>query len=191
MDKIVILGLGKSGTMSASSFFQNMGFKCIHWVGSDIDINNFIGMSKKEILEFSSYLEEKYEVFSDYPYCMSYEYFDKKYKDTYFILITRNIEDWCKSIRKHDGLSKFNPLRIACWSQYLNVENKGIIDLSDNDLKHIYSSHTKDVFEYFKDSKNFIHIDLNDENKKDKILNFLNIKLNTNFPKINITDYNK
>jgi hypothetical protein len=187
MSKIVVLGLGKTGTTSTSAFFENLGFRSIQWVGSRIDVNTFKGMSKKQILDFSSYLEEEYDVFSDYPYCMSYEYFDNKYKDSYFILITRNTEDWCKSIRKHDGPSKFNPLRIACWSQYLNIENKGIIDLSENDLKRIYESHTKDVLEYFKDSKNFIHIDLNDKDKADKICKFLNISTYLDFPKMNIT----
>ena len=146
-------------------------------------------MSIEDILLSSSYLEKKYDVFSDYPYCMSYEYFDKKYKNTKFILITRDSEDWVTSVRNHGRLKEFTPIIIASWKKYLNIKNKTINDFSDKQLKDLYENHTKDVIKYFKNSKNFIHINLNDKDKASKICKFLNILSSTNFPKVNVTQF--
>ena len=188
MNKIVILSLGKSGTMSTSEFFENLGYRSIHWIGTRINPDAFKNMSIEEILSFSSYLEEEYDVFSDYPYCMSYEYFDKKYKDTKFILFTRNTDEWITSVRNHDQLTSFTPIRIASWEKYLKIKNKTIEDISNKELENLYAQHTKDVIKYFKKSKNFIHLDLNDKNKANKICKFLNILSSTYFPKTNITN---
>jgi hypothetical protein len=188
MNKIVILSLGKSGTMSTSEFFENLGYRSIHWLGTRINPDNLKDMSIQEILSFSSYLEEEYDVFSDYPYCMSYEYFDKKYRDTKFILFTRNTEEWIASVRNHDQATSFTSIRIASWEKYLEIKNKTIEDISNKELESLYAQHTKDVIEYFKKSKNFIHLDLNDKDKANKICKFLNISSSTYFPKSNITN---
>ena len=187
MNKIIILSLGKSGTFSTHLFFENLQYRSIHWLGSEINPEKFKDMSIEDIMLSSSYLEKKYDVFSDYPYCMSYEYFDKKYKNTKFILITRNTEEWVTSVRNHDRLKQFTPIRIASWKKYLNIKDKTIDDFSDKQLKDLYENHTKDVIEYFKNSQNFIHIDLNDNEKAYKICKFLNISSYANFPKTNIT----
>jgi hypothetical protein len=187
MNKIVILSLGKSATTSTSLFFEKLGYRSLHWLGSIVDPNTLKGMSLEEIVEFNAYLEDSYDVLSDYPYCMTYEYFDKKYQDAKFILITRNSEEWVNSIRNHDKLKEFTPIRVASWSKYLNVKNKTIDDFSNKELQGLYENHTKDVLKYFKNSKNFIHIDIKDKNKAYKICKFLNISNFVDFPKVNIT----
>jgi hypothetical protein len=187
MNKIVILSLGKSGTTSTSLFFENLGYKSLQWLGSKVDPDTFKDMTIENMLISSSYLEEKYDVFSDYPYCMAYEYFDKKYKDAKFILITRDSKEWVTSVRNHDKIRKFTPIRTASWKKYLDIKNKTMDDFSDKQLKDLYENHTNDVIEYFKNSKNFIHINLNDKNKAYKICKFLNISNSIDFPKVNIT----
>jgi len=187
MDKIIILSLGKSGTTSASLFFEQLKYKSLHWLGSVVDPSDFNNLSLNEILEKSKYLEEQYDVFSDYPYCMAYEYFDKKYNNTKFILITRDANDWAVSVKNHEKIFNFTSLRIASWQPYLDIKNKKMEDFSNEQLIKVYENHTKDVLKYFKNSKNFIHINLNDQDKAKKILNFLNIKSNIDFPKENIS----
>lgn len=187
MSKIIVLSLGKSGTTSASIFFEKLGYRSLHWLGSIVDPGTMDGMSLDEIIEHYSYIEENYDVFSDYPYCMSYKYFDKKYPNTKFILITRDIKEWVISVKNHYLLKKFNALKIASWSKYLDVNNKTVSDLSDKQLEDLYNNHTNDVVKYFNNSKNFIHIDLNDELKSDKIYKFLNISGSVEFPKANLT----
>ena len=189
MSKIIILSLGKSGTTSASLFFEKLGYRSLHWIGSIVEPNKMNGMSLDEIIEFYSYLEENYDVFSDYPYCMSYEYFDKKYPGAKFILITRDIKEWVVSAKNHNTLKNFKAPTIASWAKYLNVNNKTVSDLSNKQLEDLYNNHTNDVIKYFSNSKNFIHIDLDDDLKADKIYNFLNISGSIKFPKVNVTKF--
>jgi hypothetical protein len=191
MSKIVILSLGKSGTTSASIFFEKLGYKSIHYLGHTINFNKIrLGISQKEVIKMGEYLEKDYEVFSDYPYCMAYEYFDKKYENTKFILITRDSMDWAKSVQSWEG--HWNSLTMASWEKYLNPTIQQFKKffykgdgLSNEQLQYLYSLHTKDVLEYFKDSKNFIHLDLYDKDIAIKILNFLNRSERIDFPKAN------
>ena len=191
MEKIVILSLGKSGTTSAANFFNQLNYKTIHFIGEVIlDIHKRRrAMSFEEVIAEGEYLEKEYDVFTDYPYCMLYEYFDKKYPNTKFILITRDTSDWIKSVQNWIGY--WNPLTVACWRKYLN--KKQIVTLShtgclfDEDLEYLYESHKKDVLEYFKNSKNFIHLNLNDEEIGQKILEFLKISSDVKFPRLNIS----
>lgn len=191
MDKIVVLALGKSGTTSAAGFFEQLNYKTAHFIGKNIlDIHKRgIRTTFEKIMAEGEYLQKEYEVFTDYPYCMAYEYFDKKYPNTKFILITRNTSDWIKSVQNWTGY--WNPVTFACCEKYFN--KKQIITLSrtgclyDEDLKYLYESHTKDVLEYFKNSKNFIHLDLNDKEIGQKILEFLKISYDAKFPWLNIS----
>jgi hypothetical protein len=192
MEKIVILSLGKSGTTSTAVFFKKLGYKTIHYLGDTVNFNRIkIGLlSKKEIMSMGELLEKKYDVFCDFPYCFEYEYFDKKYKNTKFILITRDSKDWVKSVQNWNGY--WNSLTLPFWEKYLNKINKNFknvykLDFSDEELKKLYDMHTKDVLEYFKDSKNFIHLNLYDKEINKKICNFLNISSNVPFPKENIS----
>jgi hypothetical protein len=187
MEKIVILSLGKSGTTSTDLFFKNLGYRSLQWLGSKVDPETFKDMSMENMLISSNYLEEEYDVFSDYPYCMSYEYFDKKYKDTKFILITRDPKEWVVSVKNHDKIQKFTPIRTASWKKYLDIKNKTMDDFSNKQLENLYKSHTNDVIEYFKNSKNFIHLKLEDKDKAYKICKFLNISSCIEFPKVNVT----
>jgi hypothetical protein len=191
MSKIIILSLGKSGTTSASIFFEKLKYRSIHYLGDTIDFNKIrLGISQEEVIKMGEYLEESYDVFSDYPYCMAYEYFDKKYKDTKFILITRDSLDWAKSVQSWEG--HWNSLTLASWEKYLNPTIRqfkkffyGNSGLSDEQLQYLYHLHTNDVLEYFKNSKNFIHLDLYDKDISRKILKFLNRSEIIDFPKAN------
>jgi hypothetical protein len=183
MEKIVILSLGKSGTTSASDFFEKMNYKTIHYLG-DIIYSSTVrpNTSQETILKKYSFLEKDCDVFSDYPYCMAYEYFDKKYKNTKFILITRDSKDWAKSVQSSEDY--WHSLSLAGWKKYLNVKK---INFSNEELENLYNTYTKDVLKYFKHSKNFIHLNLYDKKINKKILKFLNISSNIDFPKSNIT----
>jgi hypothetical protein len=192
MEKIVLLSLGKSGTTSAADFFNQLNYKTIHFMGERIlDIHKRrMTMSFEEVMAEGEYLEKEYDVFTDYPYCMAYEYFDKKYSNTKFILITRDVSDWIKSVQHWTGY--WNSLTFACFIKYLNKRQIATINgtgcLKDEDLQYLYESHTKDVLKYFKNSKNFIHLNLNDEKIGQKILEFLKISSDVKFPCLNISN---
>jgi hypothetical protein len=173
MSKIFLLSLGRTGTTSSHLFFQKLGYKSIHWLGSDIEMKDIQGFSNSEILTYAEHLEEKYDAFTGYPYSVSYEYFDKKYPGSMFILITRPAEDWVPSIKRHSDGIPFTPTRLAAWGKYIKMDAKDIKEMTDLELENLYHNHNRSVLEYFKNSNNFIHLELSDPEKNIKISNFL------------------
>ena len=178
----------KNGTVSTHMFFEKLGYKSAHWLGNHMDRNSFDGMSFEEILKAGEFVENDFDALSDVPWCFAYEYFDKKYADAKFILMTRPLDDWLTSVRIHMTRNPGNALRHTSWSKSASREIKDLHLLTDEEFIETYQNHTKNVLEYFKDSKNFLYLDLYDENKETKIGNFLNKDVTgLTFPKEHMT----
>lgn len=173
MSKIFLLSLGRTGTTSSHLFFQKLGYKSIHLLKLEVNLKEIEGFSNEEIIKYSQHVEEKYDALTGYPYNVSYEYFDKKYPDAKFILITRPVSEWVPSIKRHSEGMPFTPQRLAAWSQYISKDAKRIEDVSDLELENLYNDHNKKIFEYFKNSNNFLHLELSDPGKNIKIAEFL------------------
>ena len=166
--------MSKNGTTSTDLFFKKLGYKSAHWLGSFIDSNSFDGLSFEDVLKCGEFVENDFDALTDVPWCFAYEYFDKKYANAKFILMTRPLDDWLISLKISLITNKENSLRHISWSKAAGRDIKDLKLLTDKELIEIYTNHTKNVIEYFKDSKNFLYLDLYDENKEIKIGNFLN-----------------
>ena len=110
-----------------------------------------------------------------------YEYFDKTYADSKFILISREPDEWLKSIKNLFNKDGIDPVSHACYKEYIpNIkditENKEI-GVSDQDLLYMYNRHNSLVKEYFKGRDNFLELGIDDLQKTEKISLFLNINL--------------
>jgi hypothetical protein len=173
MSKIFLLSLGRTGTTSSHLFFQKLGYSSIHLLKLEVDFKKIEGFSTDEIIKYAEHVENKYDAFTGYPYNVSYEYFDKKYPDAKFILITRPVSEWVPSIKRHSKGMPFTPPRLAAWSDYISKDAKRIEDVTDLELQKLYNDHNKKVLEYFKDSNRFLHLDLYDQEKNIKICKFL------------------
>ena len=178
----------KNGTFSTHLFLEKLGYKSAHWLGQFVNPNSFRGLSFEEVIKNTEFIENNFDAFSDSPWCFAYEYFDKKYKDAKFILVTRPIDDWLISLRNHTYKNPSSELRNISWSKAASKKIINLDLLTEKELLDIYNNHTENVTEYFKNSKNFLHLDLYDEDKEIKIGNFLNKNVNgLTFPKENTT----
>lgn len=173
MSKIFLLSLGRTGTTSSHLFFQKLGYKSIHLLKLEVDFKEIEGFSNDEIIKHIEHVEDKYDALTGYPYNVSYEYFSKKYPDAKFILITRPTSEWVPSIKRHSEGMPFTPQRLAAWKEYISEDAKSIKDVSDLELENLYNEHNRKVLEYFKNSTNFLHVELSDPEKNIKICKFL------------------
>ena len=138
-----------------------------------IKIDKFISYEKLDNLINS------YDAFSDMPFCYLYEYLDKMYPDSLFIYIIRDPEEWYISINNHS--KHYSNMRKLIYGYGAAYENK-------NKYISLYNIHNKEVTTYFKDKKNFIKINLHDQNIGEKICNFCKFQNVISFPKKNITN---
>jgi len=193
MQKIIIVSLHKNGTTSISSYFIELGYSCFQY---DFD-HQFRDSSEKKlkmnIIDYIKAVESRYEVLSDIPVNIMYQYFDIKHPDAKFILVKREIDDWIRSARNNyykyeKSLSKYKTVpfykidRIQ-YEKYISNLPKSIDLCTDEQLKTMYNLHIKNIQEYFQGKENkLLILDLEDPQKNNKINQFLGIKSNLEFP---------
>lgn len=181
--KIIVLSFQRNATQSTWSFLNNCGLKGLHHITQRKSSHSFKGYSIEEIKEDIEHYESEFEHFSDAPYFVMYEHFDKKYPNSKFILITRDKNDWLESFKKlmlTEGAA--DPVSFACYQEYIkDLSSYDMLLLEDNVLIAMYEKHNSDVIEYFKDTDSLLVMDINDPDKKNKIGYFLNISPNENF----------
>ena len=156
--KIIYLGFQKSGTTSFWKFFSKHGFRVIH---NTLQVCDSIGLdmrldSGKDLLTNinTSSLDkfvERYDVLTDNPFPLLYEYFDNNYPDTLFVLGTRPTEKWLGSMQRYFG-KRMPALGHAIYSSEGNP-------CSDPEaLTSTYERHNLAVREYFSGRDNFLEI---------------------------------
>ena len=114
--KIFVIGFNKCGTRSFTELFERSGIGCVHW-----DNNLLAGYILKDIKEIGAINLEKYypesNAFTDIIYINKsfndgnvliveiFEIIDdiiRSYPDAYYIINTRNVEDWLISRFNHE-----------------------------------------------------------------------------------------
>ncbi len=177
--KIVVLSPYRSATQSTDEFLKFLGYNTVHH-GFYVtrDTNNLLFEIKKE--------SHKYDAFSDSPFPIMYEYFDKTYPGSKFILIKRTPESWYNSIlRLHKQLNRtvIGPYEGTFFKHYLGDLPELYADIPYEDYIFCYNRHIEAVEKYFKDKDNLLVLDINDMKKGSKIAKFLN-KEPIDFPHI-------
>lgn len=181
INKIFIIGFGRTGTRYLHYFFKKNNLKSIHW-----DNRNLVSTFEKNIKENKPLLyngftqdikvnsECSYEnalVFSDfcddilnkYP-SDYYKILDKQYPNSKFILSYRHINNWIAS--------KFKPER------YKHILNQLLYHKCNEKeleiiLREKYEKHYDDVLNYFKDRKDDLIIFDIEKDNINKLIKFL------------------
>lgn len=139
------------------------------------------------------------QVIADTPVFCDYATIDKQFKNSKFIYLTRDAENWLPSIKqllqrmlvnlqRSDG--GFNPHLKRCYNQVflpLTAENIGRNDF----LLQCYDRHQQGVFDYFKErTADLLTIDVSDPLSYQQLLAFLELTPDkgraSGFEKINI-----
>jgi hypothetical protein len=185
--KIINLSFQRNATQSTFEFLNSCGFLGIHHINNIKHSSKFKNYSLLRIEKHIRPYENNYVHFSDAPYFLMYEYFEKKHPKSKFILITRNKYEWLNSFKKLILKNEIDPVSMECYKQFFK-ENKNnittISDLSDKDLLSMYETHNNNVLEYFKGKDSLLHLDINDPYKGKKISNFVGILTDIEFDQI-------
>jgi hypothetical protein len=183
--KIIILSFQRNATQSTSNLFLENGFLGVHHLTNISHSDNFRDWDLEQIQDYTKTYEDDFVHFSDAPYFMMYEYFDKKYPKAKFILIERNPDDWLKSFRKLYTAMPIDPVSRVCFTKYVpgiaEILDTEIDKISDKTLLDMYNTHNSEVKEYFKDRGNLLALGLDDPDKGKKIMDFVGSKSKTVF----------
>jgi len=183
--KIIILSFQRNATQSTFEFLKENNFAGVHHLTSIHHSSNFRGWSLEEIQEYAKSYEDDFVHFSDAPYFMMYEYFDKKYPKAKFILIERNPHDWLKSFRKLNSAVPLDPISRACHTKYVSemveISDTEMDKITDNALLDMYNTHNLEVKKYFENKKNLLVLDIDDPQKEDRLIEFLDLESKPQF----------
>jgi hypothetical protein len=174
MEKIIVLSLFRTATQSTKHFLEDLGYKTAHGIDS-LDYNK---MSKEELFSELESIEKDFDAFTDMPYHSMFEHFDNKYPGSKFILITRDLDSWINSVKKlYDFFKdkKFNTCEEFVYSKYLKNIPSNKSECTDKVLTELYKSHIFAVSEYFSGRTDLLTLDLYDQDKEKKIIDFLGI----------------
>jgi len=175
--KIFFIGFNKTGTTSFHHFFSRQGHKSFHhnaiienkrvYLGKIIQEN--IANGKKVLDNIDTYM-----VYSDFCFCTESVYYEattnfkllkKQYPNSYFILQTRNEDEWIQSRLKHkSGNQSFND-RVTKLLQ-MNTEELVM------HWRHFRRNLHTEIINYFGNSEKFMVFDMN-KNSINTLINFL------------------
>ena len=157
-NKIFQIGFNKCGTSSLHYLFQNSGYKSLHYrngnIARQIFLNITIGVPILNRLdEFDCFTDMEAASLNIY----AYKYFEQlytEYKNGYFILNTRNKNDWLKSRSNHKNGRLFHLSK-----KQFGLSEKQTLSLWSLEWDH----HHEKVENFFKGKKNFLKFDLNND----------------------------
>jgi hypothetical protein len=172
--KVFGIGLGRTGTKSLSMALKMLGIKTIHHCVKN-EIMKCVRNDFLLELDTLSYYDAMVDGFP----VLFYKRLYKRYPDAKFILTTRDdVESWLKSVEKNyrafvnnDNISK----------KALEIRRKIFgTDVYDKDiLLKKYEDHKKEVLEFFKDKDNLLVLDVDLDDKFDRLKDFLGIEKDT------------
>ena len=180
--KIFCIGFNKTGTVSLYHALKKLGYKQgIHGLWKNhMKIQRAINEDKKLLHYFDSNVTH----FSDLDIIKdNFKTLDIQYKNSKFILNTRDKEKWLKSRRahyndylKHKGTGKYN-------------DNWQWIKETEEAWSKQWDTHHENVITYFENRPNdLLILDIPGSDGYEKLCPFLNIKtIKDKFPKLNIT----
>jgi hypothetical protein len=146
-NKVFGIGLPRTGTTSLDIALNKLGITSLHFPFSLYENNDF------------SILNE-YTAFVDTPIPMLYQKLDNLCPNSGFILTTRTVEGWLKSM---EWLLKEGRYIWEWKSSYddFNQEFFGANDFNLEIYQSRYYTFHREVFDYFRDRENLLVLDLN------------------------------
>ena len=188
MTKVLIASLQRCGTQSTTKFLEKITSPSVQF-SPTLPSSHFFGKNLDDIFSHVKEHEERFCIFSNAPYFALYDRFANEYPNMKFLLMTRKEEDWVRSFKQLIKIYGIDSMSMASLQKYLPDigERYRSGSLSDEDLLHIYNTHNDGVISFFKNNKNFLHLDLLDKDMSKKIKDFLGVKSLARFEKIDNT----
>lgn len=164
MDRVIGLGLPKTGTKTLKFALMELGFdkpkKCKQ---------KFTCLYRDRKYDKLYEIARKANNISDSPWCLMYRQLEAWWPDAYFILTVRKGSGhWYQSVMRHiatRGMSALN---------FKNVFNMEIGKINPTRLKDFYEHHNQRVWEYFDDNPKYMELCWEDGDGWEKLCSFLN-----------------
>lgn len=168
--KIFGIGLSRTGTTTLTKALNILGYSCVHYPHTLDEI-------------------EHYDAATDAPVAIAFKELDQKYPGSKFILTTRDVNSWLKSI---EWLFNFhaNLDRMQEGYRQLVSANRmktyGTDNYDQTKLLATYRKHTTDVFTYFNNRSDLLVFDVCTGDGWEKLCLFLGKPIpNESFPNLN------
>jgi len=200
--RIFCIGLSRTGTSSLITALRVLNIQAIHSLhgGSSSDIDYLSDMILKGDFNLSTF-DNSILAYGDIPIPMFYKRLSQQYPNAKFILTTRDIQSWLLSAERWFKTMGVSHFQLDINDQYVPRVNISVTDLlryltygSVEFNRKMYAStyitHNKLVRKYFKDSPDFLEINICDKDSRwEKLCSFLGRKIpNEPFPHINKWD---
>ena len=177
MPKVFVIGFNKCGTSSMCQALKMLGYHADHF-----STQNAVKRAIQEKKPPLHYVKTPFNAYTDNCWISyNFELLDKHYPGSKFILLTRNMEDWLKSRKKHVLRNRKAAAKGEYKGGWLKIEEKKWI--------RNWNRYHPRVKKYFKNRpKDLLIIDVCKGEGFDKLCSFLGKKKpNAYFPRENIT----
>jgi len=172
--KVFFIGFNKTATISFHKFFEQQGYRSFHHIKKKKYLGKCILDNLQERRELLYGINNN-DIYSDFCYSTenilyeateNFKLLDQQYPNSYFILQTRNENDWVKSRFNHKSKN----------AEDFYVRAKKALNLNNDDLKQYWLEDRKklhgEIRDYFKNKNNFIEYNI-DNDSINKIIKFL------------------
>jgi hypothetical protein len=147
INKVLGLGLSRTGTMSLTSALCMLGFKAIHYPEDP--------QTYRDIVEANYRLSvfDTYQAVTDTPVVCFYPQFDQLYPGSKFILTIRDKESWLDSVELHwkrgDHVVGSPAIYKPTFDMFISALVYGSHVFHKDRFSYVYDLHAKNVREYF------------------------------------------
>jgi hypothetical protein len=176
MKKVFIIGFNRTATKALHELFTRSNYMSTHYSCMDLKTGNpvILACQMKENLDsYKPILDGlgHFQVFSDMFWHREdiwidgnkyYKQLHNEYPDAYFILNTRNMNDWLNSRVNHK-----NGAYIKRCMEYYNMDESELLEHFEEDRNKT----EKEMISYFENNDRFLHFDIN----KDPIQNVIDL----------------
>ena len=122
---------------------------------------------------------ESRDAFSDVPIPGLYRQLATRWPDSRFILVTREPQDWARSVQEHLRQRRLSPYNRIQYLPYLPRSVERITELGEKDLIAVHEQHTAQVERFFQQElghpERLCSVDIKDGDVGERICNFLGL----------------
>lgn len=184
--KIKSVGLNLNGGRGLRPFLMDSGLKVKYFY----DYNKIpLGTYHENLSGIESYLDDiddgEIEVIIDFPTNLAFKYAYEKDPNTKFICLQKNIDKWIdvwsKTMEKYSNNNQYLFEEAFCKAYLPATTKTRIAELTEEELRIIYTEHYAAVEDFFKDKPNFLKVHLDDPQISAKLRTFFEITSDIEF----------
>ncbi len=147
--KVFVLSLHRCGTRSTDRLLRDLGYSTVHWGRMVVREKPFAGLTRADA--FAAFLPVlgRFDGFSDVPFNCFFEDLDRTFPDARFLLLTRDVEGWIRSVRDHIGDRGLSPFEALQYGLHGDIPSPYITDWTDAQLGGFHEAHIRAVRRHF------------------------------------------